>query len=1036
MGIKVLKCDSAGGDAFLSKTFSPDVTTPWSITFDVMVPQSTLDAIDAHIPGVSFAFTADFIEIANETDGVFWTSRPTNGAGGGFATTIAWWTDFAPTAPQGSPTADTWHTVRIDYDGTNVEWTLDGVLLFTDVLSLSLNNVELGSIFSNGIAGEIYYIDNFTVKQGASVVFCDDFESGNFSLWTSTTGTVSIVDDPLATGGSSPDCGGGGVLTANFSGTPTSGSLPLSVDFTDLSSPGPGGPISGWAWDFGDGGTSTAQNPTHIYTAAGIYTISLTITSPDGTATRTRTDYITAGRAITFTPTQALPGDSVSISGFGFAPFSPLTATFNGNPITLTGTTVTDSQGAFTGALFVVPALPTGRYEVVVSDGSGNMASGFFNICAPLLADSVDTTIPPICGPTWSAAIADNHGQPLSYIHHGSDHFICHQWITPAIFDHETFPPPVGDYHSLIIERVPDDCSNTHTTYLIDTDFHYGFDFGFSSFLGDNEWIVTIHWINWDMAVIDAAFASDGTDLWLAVLAREEEVYPYLSTTDGHGVGPGYPSQAEQLVDPLIPNGVDFTRFVHSTPILGTPAPPDSDGGDGYSGHWAPVRLIMFHFNGAGFDRVDKIDGVLNRFASDDATSGILDGGGFVSSLSVAASPAETGVCHVLWSEGGRWGTKGQSGTVPGHIYEMDDQSAPNQAYRLNYSKWSPGGIVGNVDQLYETQYLAPAYAETWLSDPYMVATGLHALRNDHGSPVAFVAKQLVSFDAGRASPNKYLPDNAEPTIRMWDMSTVAMNAPNELQAITVDLLPTATEIANQIPTPDAPAVPSRLSFEWPTNPGTIPPRYTPRLISAATLNGGRGFCVSSAYSDPTLSATPVYLLGVQWLSPGAGHLGNPLYARGFYRVPCSGSSPFSVLDGSRFVAILPNESVQVFATLPDYVPSLADFFSEPRNVWIPTYTGDVNNRFLWQLDRICCKCWQADVLGNFGAEPGAFLQRFDFLNPPYYDSAADIFYYAAEFRGASNVWGVGQTKPCRMCVTCGCAESVGLHIYDRITFG
>lgn len=77
---------------------------------------------------------------------------------------------------------------------------------------------------------------------------------------------------------------------ADFSGSPTSGEYPLTVNFTDLSS---GSPTS-WAWDFGDGvGTSTAQNPSYIYDAAGTYTVSLTASSAYGSDTETKTGYIT-----------------------------------------------------------------------------------------------------------------------------------------------------------------------------------------------------------------------------------------------------------------------------------------------------------------------------------------------------------------------------------------------------------------------------------------------------------------------------------------------------------------------------------------------------------------------------------------------------------------------------------------------------------------------------------------------------------------------------------------------------------------------
>jgi hypothetical protein len=49
-----------------------------------------------------------------------------------------------------------------------------------------------------------------------------------------------------------------------------------------------------YAWDFGDGKTSTEANPRHEYNKPGSYTISLTITDDRGnTATQTRTDYVT-----------------------------------------------------------------------------------------------------------------------------------------------------------------------------------------------------------------------------------------------------------------------------------------------------------------------------------------------------------------------------------------------------------------------------------------------------------------------------------------------------------------------------------------------------------------------------------------------------------------------------------------------------------------------------------------------------------------------------------------------------------------------
>ena len=77
-------------------------------------------------------------------------------------------------------------------------------------------------------------------------------------------------------------------LVADFSGYPRVGVAPLAVDFTDLSP----GTIADWLWDFGDSITSTLQNPTHIYGDVGDYTVSLTVTGPQGSDTETKSNYI------------------------------------------------------------------------------------------------------------------------------------------------------------------------------------------------------------------------------------------------------------------------------------------------------------------------------------------------------------------------------------------------------------------------------------------------------------------------------------------------------------------------------------------------------------------------------------------------------------------------------------------------------------------------------------------------------------------------------------------------------------------------
>lgn len=76
--------------------------------------------------------------------------------------------------------------------------------------------------------------------------------------------------------------------TAEFAADVTLGTVPLTVNFLDLST----GDIATWAWDFGDTGTSGVQDPSHTYTAPGWYTVSLTVTGFGGSDTMTKHAYI------------------------------------------------------------------------------------------------------------------------------------------------------------------------------------------------------------------------------------------------------------------------------------------------------------------------------------------------------------------------------------------------------------------------------------------------------------------------------------------------------------------------------------------------------------------------------------------------------------------------------------------------------------------------------------------------------------------------------------------------------------------------
>ena len=70
---------------------------------------------------------------------------------------------------------------------------------------------------------------------------------------------------------------------ARFVATPTNGPAPLSVAFTDTSC----GSITNWAWIFGDGNTSTSQNPSDVYVNPGAYTVQEIVSGSGGSSTDT-----------------------------------------------------------------------------------------------------------------------------------------------------------------------------------------------------------------------------------------------------------------------------------------------------------------------------------------------------------------------------------------------------------------------------------------------------------------------------------------------------------------------------------------------------------------------------------------------------------------------------------------------------------------------------------------------------------------------------------------------------------------------------
>ncbi len=97
--------------------------------------------------------------------------------------------------------------------------------------------------------------------------------------------SVTLPPTPDPTPGPTPD---GNEPKAEFSADSTSGPAPLEVKFSDESKGGP----TAWIWDFGDGLKSDKQNPSHIYTDKGKYTVELTVSNEAGIDSATKRNFV------------------------------------------------------------------------------------------------------------------------------------------------------------------------------------------------------------------------------------------------------------------------------------------------------------------------------------------------------------------------------------------------------------------------------------------------------------------------------------------------------------------------------------------------------------------------------------------------------------------------------------------------------------------------------------------------------------------------------------------------------------------------
>ncbi len=141
------------------------------------------------------------------------------------------------------------------------------------------------------------------------------------------------------------------VPVSAFTATPESGAAPLTVQFTDTSSNNP----TAWTWNFGDGSTSSIQNPSHRYTISGVYSVTLqasihclqgnlvtktiTVGSPILPITSTSTTTATTASTTVTTPSPTATTSTTTTTRITIVPTTSLTTVPTTSQTTITTVT-------------------------------------------------------------------------------------------------------------------------------------------------------------------------------------------------------------------------------------------------------------------------------------------------------------------------------------------------------------------------------------------------------------------------------------------------------------------------------------------------------------------------------------------------------------------------------------------------------------------------------------------------------------------------------------------------------------------------
>ena len=203
--------------------------------------------------------------------------------------------------------------------------------------------------------------------------------------------------------------------TASFVFQPAFPAAGQSVQFTDTST---GDPTS-WLWDFGDGLTSAAQSPSHIYQKRGFYKVILTTTKGSAAKSVRRTVTVMSGSAIaaafTYSPASPAAGQSVQFTDTSVG--SPTSWSWNfgdGSTSTVQSPSHTyTTAGSKTVTLTATNGSGSNATSRTVTVGAALVASFNFSPASPAAGQVVQFTDTSVGTPTsWSGTLGTDRPRP------------------------------------------------------------------------------------------------------------------------------------------------------------------------------------------------------------------------------------------------------------------------------------------------------------------------------------------------------------------------------------------------------------------------------------------------------------------------------------------------------------------------------------------------------------------------------------------------------------------------------------------------